>query len=111
MFSLQNGINAYTKSRKQQISAIPDIRASRSGVGKPRPNPVPIKNYASKTTQTMPIQKPLRKDAETSTKELEAKAKEAKILKQFQKKLSERQEQSKMMSQLMGEPHESDEDE
>ena len=111
MFSLQNGINAYTKTRKQQITAVPSIRASRSAVGKPRPNPVPIKKYTNRATQTVPIQKPLSKNAETSTKELEAKAKEAKVLKQFQKKLSERQEQSKLMSQLMGEPHESDEDE
>ena len=111
MFSLQSGINASTKSRKQEINAVPGIRATRSGVGKPRPNPVPIKKYTNKAIQTIPIQKPWSKDAETSTKELEAKAKEAKVLKQFQKKLSERQEQSKLMSQLMGEPHESDEDE
>jgi hypothetical protein len=111
MFSLQKGINAYTLSRKQDISAVPSIRTSRYGVGKPRPNPVPIKKYISKATQTNPFLVPSKKDAETSTKELETKAKETKILKQFQKKLSERQEQSKLISQLMGEAHESDEDE
>ena len=112
MFTLQNGINAYTINRKQEISSVPRIRASRSGVGRqvPKPIPIPIKKYKNKSTQTIAA-KPLTKDAETSTKELEAKAREAKVLKQFQKKLSERQEQSKLMSQLMGQPHESDEDE
>ena len=110
MFTLQNGINAYTINRKQEISSVPRIRASRSGLGRQVPKPIPIKKYKNKSTQTI-APKPLTKDAETSTKELEAKAREAKVLKQFQKKLSERQEQSKLMSQLMGQPHESDEDE
>lgn len=111
MFTLQSGINAYTITRKQEISSVPQIRASRSGVGKPVPNPVPMKKYNNKATQTTFPKQPLKRDAETSTKELEVKAKEAKVLKQFQKKLSERQEQTKLMNQLMGQTQESDEDE
>jgi DNA-binding response OmpR family regulator len=111
MFSLQNGINAYTKSRKQEISAIPGIRITRYDEDKHKPKQMLIKKYSNKATQTNHILVPSKKDVETSTKELETKAKEAKILKHFQKKLSERQEQTRLMSQLMGEQHETDEDE
>ena len=69
----------------------------------------PVKKISSQSVQT--TRNYCMKDSATSTKELEIKAKEAKILKQFQKKMSERQEQSKLMSQIMGEQYESDEDE
>lgn len=111
MFSLQNGINAYTNSRKQEINALPGIRAARSGIGKPRPTPAPKKKYMSKYTQTIPIKVEPKNDVETSTKDLEEKAREAKALKYFKKQQAERQEQIKLMSQLMGETLDSDEDE
>ena len=91
------------------------------------PQPIPIKKVVTKSIQTAPLPQPIMKNMATNTnppqpipimrnmatttEELEIKAKEIKVLKIFQKRMAEKQEQTKLMSQLMGENPESDEDE